>query len=75
MKEQFRLNGELVREWKAKKGVKHSYISRELGCSDSYVDKMLGGKVPSEPKLKKLAGLMGVEVHELLLPYAGKKSA
>lgn len=74
MNERFRLNSELFRNWMTQLGVKHSYVSRKLGCSDSYVDKMLGGRVPAEKMLKKLADLVGVEVAKLLLPREDRKA-
>lgn len=75
MNERFTFNGEFLRDWLAKEGFKHSYVSRKLGCSDSLVDKMLGGRVPKERTLIKLAAIMGVEVSILLLPKENRESA
>jgi hypothetical protein len=76
MNERFTLNSELVRAWLDKESRKKSYLSRQLGISDSLRDLMLGsGHIPKERTLQKLAALMGVEVKTLLLPKTDAKRA
>lgn len=75
MNEQYRLNGELVRKYLRDGDRKQSHLVKELDVSGSLVAQMLGGHVPQEETLQKLAELMGVQVSDLLIPKKARETA
>lgn len=68
MNERFKLNDEVIRAHLAKEDRKSSYLAKQLGVSQSLVDKMLAGHVPKLRTLKGLAALLGVQESHLLIP-------
>lgn len=69
MNERFTLNKEAVRKWLEAGGRKQTFLARQLGVSDSLVDRMLGtGHVPKERTIKALSNLTGISEEDLLIP-------
>ena len=63
----YELNGELIKEWRDRAGVKNAYLARYFGCSESYVGKLLAGERPPTDKwLKQAAELLGMRPKDLL---------
>ncbi len=74
MNENYRLNGSMIRAFLRQDSRKQSYLIKELDVSQSLVAQMLGGHVPQEETLRRLAQLMGVQVDSLLIPKEAKRA-
>lgn len=67
--------GEVLREFRAQLGVKNAYLSRQLLCSVSYVDKMLAGRVPGKKMLERVAQLLGRQEEDLIRPVRSRRAS
>jgi transcriptional regulator with XRE-family HTH domain len=75
MNERFRLNSEALRAYLEREGRKQTYLSRNLGVSDSLVDRMMTGHVPKERTLKRLSEVTGIAISVLLIPLERQRTA